>query len=50
MMENDTTSNSAELLGSLTDLTDPDSDIANLLDVGSAFIRFSEVLSRFLPV
>jgi hypothetical protein len=48
---NDTTdSGSAELLGSLTQLTDPTSEIAKLLDLGSAFVRFSEILARFLPM
>ena len=43
-------SSSAALLGSITDFTDPESQISRLLDAGSALVRFSEVLSRFLPL
>ncbi len=49
-MDDNTSFGSAELLGSLTDLTDPTSDVSKMLDLGSAFVRVSEVLARFLPM
>lgn len=50
-MEGTTDGNSsAELLGSLTSLADPESQISQMLNLGSALVRFSEVISRFLPV
>ena len=49
-MADNSDSGSAELLGSLTDFADPTSETARLLDVGSAFVRFSEILTRFLPM
>ncbi|MFN3600894.1 MAG: hypothetical protein ACK4UY_05835 [Dietzia sp.] len=49
-MDDNTTFGSAEFLGSLTDLADPTSQTARLLDLGSAFVRVSEVLARFLPM
>lgn len=50
-MEETTNGNSsAELLGSLTSLADPESEISQMLNLGSAFMRFSEVISRFFPL
>ncbi|WP_176475055.1 hypothetical protein [Dietzia natronolimnaea] len=49
-MDDNTSFGSAELVGSLTDLTDPTSDLAKMLDLGSAFVRVTEILARFLPM
>ena len=40
---------SAEIIGSLQDLTDPTSEISKLINLGSSALAFGEVLARFLP-